>query len=257
MNAPLPAAATLGARAGSPSPDEAWRALHQAASLPYRSAGRFAWHFARGKLGRDPVFRALLERGDVPAGAHVLDIGCGQALFASLLSAVDAQLANSGWPAAWPAAPARTHYTGIELMPRDIARAQAALGGSGDRARLVCADMRQAELPASDVVLLMDVLHYIDIAAQDALLARVRNTLRPRGRLLMRVGDAARKRSFAFSQWVDHSVTRLRGHAAAPTWGRPLDAWAGRLQQLGFVVQRLPMNRGTPFPNMLLVGDLA
>ena len=25
---------------------------------PYRKAGNFAWHFARGKLGRDPVFRA-------------------------------------------------------------------------------------------------------------------------------------------------------------------------------------------------------
>jgi SAM-dependent methyltransferase len=256
MNAPMPSAATLGARTGSPSPDEAWRALHRAASLPYRSAGRFAWHFARGKLGRDPVFRALLERGDVPAGARVLDIGCGQALFASLMRAVDAQVAGGGWPAAWPAAPARTHYTGIELMPRDMARARAALG-SGDRAHLVCADMRRAELPASDVVLLLDVVHYIDIAAQDALLARVRDALRPRGRLLMRVGDAARRRSFAISQWVDHSVTRLRGHAAAPTYGRALDAWAGRLQQLGFAVQQVPMSRGTPFPNVLLVGDLA
>ena len=38
----------------------AWRRLLDRASAPYRGAGRFAWHFARGKLGHDPVFRHLL-----------------------------------------------------------------------------------------------------------------------------------------------------------------------------------------------------
>jgi hypothetical protein len=58
-----------------------------AACAPYRRSGRFAWHFARGKLGRDPVFRGMLERGDLPASARVVDIGCGQGLLASLLQA--------------------------------------------------------------------------------------------------------------------------------------------------------------------------
>ena len=40
-----------------------WQTLRDMASAPYRSAGRFAWHFARGKLGMDPVFRHLLSRG--------------------------------------------------------------------------------------------------------------------------------------------------------------------------------------------------
>ena len=42
---------------------QARRALIGRASAPYRPSGRFAWHFARGKLNRDPVFTALFERG--------------------------------------------------------------------------------------------------------------------------------------------------------------------------------------------------
>ena len=34
--------------------DAAWRALLDDATAPYRQAGGYAWHFARGKLGRDP-----------------------------------------------------------------------------------------------------------------------------------------------------------------------------------------------------------
>ena len=41
-------------------PQPAWRALVEAASAQYRAADKFAWHFARGKLGGDPVFRHVL-----------------------------------------------------------------------------------------------------------------------------------------------------------------------------------------------------
>ena len=62
--------------------DAVWRQLHQAASDPYRRTGMFGWQFARGKLARDPVFRAVLQRGLIRPRAQVLDIGCGQGLLA-------------------------------------------------------------------------------------------------------------------------------------------------------------------------------
>jgi len=237
--------------------DTFWRDLHDAACAPYRSAGRFAWHFARGKLGRDPVFRALLERGDLPANARVLDIGCGQGLLASLLAAIDIRAARGRWPAAWPAAPAGARYHGIELMARDVARAEAALAHLNPRPEFTCGDMCRVALPASDVVVILDVLHYVDHDAQDALLARVRDALAPRGRLLLRVGDADSRRGFVTSQWVDRIVTWTRGHRVPPTYGRPLAAWIASLRRIGFTVQDLPMSRGTPFANVLLVAELA
>lgn len=248
-----------------PQPDATWRALHEQACAPYRRSGRFAWHFARGKLGHDPVFRGLLQRGDLtghgraggPLGTlRVVDIGCGQGLLSSLLQACNDAAAQGRWPAAWPAAPQAVAYTGIELMPRDVARAEAAVGTLPLKPRFVCADMRHADLPACDVVVILDVLHYVDHGDQAALLRRVHQALGARGRLLLRVGDMHSRRGFAISQWVDRVVTSVRGHRVPPTWGRSVVDWTALLQGLGFAVQAVPMSQGTPFANVLLVADV-
>ena len=234
----------------------AWARLLDRASEPYRGAGRFAWHFARGKLGHDPVFRHLLASGLIPQDARVLDIGCGQGLLASLLRACAAMRASGEWPQAWPPPPAARQLTGIELMPRDVERARAALGEGGGT-RFVCGDMRTEAFPPCDTVVILDVLHYIPHTEQDAVLRRVRDALAPGGRLLLRVGDAGARRGFAISQWVDRMVTRVRGHTVAPVYGRTLAEWIAQLRQLGLQVEPRPMSQGTPFANVLLVAQRA
>jgi O-methyltransferase domain len=241
----------------TPNADTAWRRLHDAATARYRASGRFAWHFARGKLGRDPVFRGMLERGDMSGRTRIVDIGSGQSLLASLFESCNELVAAGAWPAGWPAAPRAVAYTGIELMPRDVDRARAALAGLKLPTTFLCADMREAPLPACDLVVILDVLHYVDHAAQEALLVRVRDALGPQGRLLLRIGDMASGRGFAVSQWVDRVVTMVRGHSVPPTWGRTVAEWSALLQRLGFAVQPVPMSEGTPFANVLLVADRA
>ena len=105
--------------------------------------------------------------------------------------------------------------------------------------------------------MILDVLHYVDLDAQEEVLRRVRDALAPGGRLLLRVGDASSRRGFAVSQWVDRTVTRVRGHKVSPTWGRTLEQWKSLLTRLGFALQSVPMSQGTPFANVLLVADLA
>jgi hypothetical protein len=102
----------------------------------------------------------------------------------------------------------------------------------------------------------LDVLHYVDHAAQQRVLEKIRDALRPHGRLLLRVGDMASRRGFAVSQWVDRLVTWVRGHRVPPTWGRSVAEWSDALRGLGFAVQPVPMSAGTPFANVLLVADL-
>lgn len=238
------------------NPSQAWTSLRERACAPYRAAGRFAWHFARGKLSMDPVFRHLIEAGHIQPGAHVLDIGCGQGLLASLLTSSGAQARAGRWPAAWPPAPAPVQVTGIELMPRDVERARAALAPLGAQARFVCGDMRDTAFPPADAVVILDVLHYITIAEQNAVLARVRAALPPGGLLLLRVGDAAARRGFAVSQWVDAVVTRVRGHRVLPQYGRTLAEWSAELTRLGFAVSSRPMSAGTPFANVLLIAKV-
>ena len=238
--------------------DAAWHRLHDAATEPYRRAGRFAWHFARGKLGRDPVFRGMLERGLIgPDRARIVDIGSGQSLIASLLTVATAMQADGQWPRTWPSTPPRLHYTGIELMSSDATRARESLGHLVPAPEILCADMRTAALPPCDLVVILDVLHYVDLDAQEGVLRRVRDALSPGGRMLLRIGDASSTRGFAVSQWVDRTVTRVRGHKVSPTWGRTLEQWKTLLARLGFTLQVMPMSEGTPFANVLLVADLA
>ncbi len=234
-------------------PDAAWRRIHAAACAPYRAAGHFAWHFARGKLARDPVFRVALERGWLGRAAHILDLGCGQGLLASLLIAAQQAAHERRWPSSWSAAPDPRAIHGIELMAKDVARARAALG---TRADIVAGDIRQSELPRADTVVLLDVLHYIDLDDQERLLTRIRRTLGAGGRLLCRVGDTAAGRRHRISQIADWLVTRSRGHPVAPRHTRSIDAWRESLARRGFIVETLPMSQGTPFANVLLLARL-
>ena len=227
--------------------------LIAAAAAPYRAAGRFAWHFARGKLGGDPAFAGLLERGLIPDGERLLDLGCGQGLLASWLLAARTQHVAGNWPPAWPAPPRLAAITGIELMPRDVARARAALG---EAATFFTGDIRSAEFGRAHAIVILDVLHYIGVEDQDAVLRQSRDALLPSGTLLLRVGDAGGGWGFRWSNWVDHTVMFARGHGYVRLYCRRLADWIEALEALGFRVETIPMSTGTPFANVLLVAKL-
>jgi SAM-dependent methyltransferase len=241
----------MAATGAAPAHARAWRAIVDAARAPYRHAGRFAWHFAKGKLDGDPVFRHLLQAGLIEPRARVLDIGCGQGLLASLLLAADATAHDGGWPAGWAPVPRAVQVTGIDMNPRDIERAQAALGPA---ATFIRGDMRTTDFPPADAVVILDALHYIGPADQDALLQRARDALRPCGVLVLRVGDAGSAARFALGQAIDKVSRWLRGDGWTALAGRSANDWVARLQALGFDVDRRPMNGRPPFANVLLVG---
>jgi SAM-dependent methyltransferase len=224
--------------------------LASVAAERYRPAGRFAYYFARGKLGRDPVFAALLARGLIPEGARLLDLGCGQGLLAAWLEAARASHRGGQWPEAWPAPPRLGAFRGIELMPREVERARRALGAL---AQIDCADIRSAAYGEADVVIVLDVLHYMEPATQEQVLQRVRASIGPAGVLLLRVGNAAGGWRFGVSRWVDGAVLYLRGHRQRRRYCRTLPAWSAILTNCGFTAWAIPMSAGTPFANVLLV----
>ena len=224
--------------------------LIDAAARRYAPAGRFALHFARSKLRVDPVFGELLRRGLLPDGARLLDLGCGQALLSALLLAARDEHRGGRWPAGWPPPPARLALAGIEARARDVRRARVALG---DEAGIEQGDLRAAPLPSSDVVVLLDVLHYLEPCAQDALLERIAGALAPGGLLLARVGDIGSEFAAAVSGFVDHLATLARGEGIHRHHRRALADWIAAIERQGFTVRPEPMSRGTPFANVLLV----
>lgn len=226
------------------------RTLIDRATQPYRPAGNFARHFARGKLKGDPVFLGLLEHGLIPDCTRLIDLGCGQGLLASWLLEARALYESGNWPAHWPAAPKVKNYWGLELMPRDVERARAALG---DRAHFEHGDIRTADLGRADVAIILDVLHYIDYDAQEDVLRRVRAALPTGGLFITRIGDAAGGLPFYFSNWVDRAAFFLRGHRSYKLYCRTLSEWLEVLERNGFRVAPLPMHKGTPFVSVMLV----
>lgn len=226
--------------------------LLDAATEPYRKGGLFTYHFARGKLSRDPVFAFLLQQGLIGKDAEVVDIGCGQGLLASLLTAVSlAKSRRPGWPIAHPL----KGYFGVDLMQTDISRATAALGHLSPRVRFAQGDMCECAFPTCNVAVILDVLHYVPIEAQNAVIDRVIAALRADGRLLLRIADQRGGLGFLVSQWVDRVVTRIRGHRVTPSFCRPLADWVLLLHGKGLNVQVIPMHVGTPFANILLRAD--
>jgi SAM-dependent methyltransferase len=233
--------------------DPVLASLVDAASDPYRAAGHFAWHFARGKLSRDPAFAAILRRGLLTDSARILDLGCGQGLLASWLLAAQASRLAGKWPADWPPPPAPAQLLGVEINPREVARARVALG---ERARVLHGDIRHVDYGSVDAIVILDVLHYTDHTSQEAVLERARGALAPRGVLLLRVGDAEGGLGFALSKLADRTVALIRRHSLQPLSCRPAREWRSLLTRLGFLTEALPMSQGTPFSNVLLVGKL-
>jgi SAM-dependent methyltransferase len=213
------------------------RRLVDEASARYRSAGRFAYYFARGKLSGDPAFGSIVHQGWIKPGSRVLDLGCGQGLLASLLLAADHGC----------------RVRGIELLPAEADRARKALG---DAAEIVCSDIRSEDFGRIDAAVILDVMHYIDYPEQDQVLERLRAALAPDGLLLLRVGDADGGLRFRYSNLIDHLVFYFRGNRRGRLFCRPLPAWRNALESLGFQVDVVPLSHGTLFANVLLKARL-
>lgn len=226
-----------------------FRELVDAAARPYRPCGRHAWHFAKGKLAGDPVFRHLLSYPLLPDRGRLLDLGCGQGVLTALLRAAADQHASGKWPAEWPAPPSALVTRGVELSPRRVRIAKAALGSDA----VTQGDIRDTELPRCDAIVILDVLLYLDRDEQAAVLARCAEALNPDGLLILREADADGGLPFQITRWAERIACAARGRWHQPLTYRPAAEWSELLSSLGFTTEALPMSQGTPFANTLFI----
>jgi SAM-dependent methyltransferase len=226
------------------------RELLSAASDPYRAAGRFAYHYAHGKLAHDPVYEAILARGLLARRALVLDLGCGQGLLAALLVAARSAWTSGEWPDHWPPPPQPSIIRGIELVARYVERAHRALAC---RAEFVTGDVRRVDFGSADGIVILDVLHYLEYADQCGILERAHKALSGGGILLLRIGNAAGGIRFALGKWVDQMVLLVSGRGLKALHCRSVAEWRDLLSSIGFESQTVPMSSGTPFANVLII----
>lgn len=230
--------------------DPQCRQLLEAATRPFTAAGRYARHFASGKLRYDPVFFGLLRRGLLPERGRLLDLGCGQGILMTLLTEARRLFQAGQWPQGWPAPPSGLEMHGIELRETPVRSARWALGSA---ATVRLQDVRKAAFPASSVVVILDVLLYLDDAEQRRILERVAAALEPGGLLLLREADADAGFYFQVTRWTERIMAIGRGQLWQKLHYRGARQWIDLLRELGFTVEAEPMSERTPFCNVLFV----
>lgn len=181
----------------------------------YRLLEAYPRLFARFKLKADPLFRelpALLAKHQMIR--TVLDIGCGY-----------------GVPACWcleylPAC----RVIGIDPDPERVRAAARATGERGTMLTGSAPALEGVHRPV-DVILLLDMLHYLDDAQLEATLRRCCSLLADNGLLIMRsVIRPPGKRSWYW--FVEDCRVRLSGGRA---WYRSTEEMTAFMSQCGFV----------------------
>jgi uncharacterized protein (DUF2062 family)/SAM-dependent methyltransferase len=223
--------------------------LREEAARRYLDAGMLHWEFVRGKLRYDPLYFNLLRQGFFPGQGLLLDLGCGRGIVFSLLLAAQEIAARGLYPAGWAPPPRGLTFHGIEGRPKTAAAARTALAGA---AEIETAELPAAELPAARAILLLDVLHYLSAAGQEALLAKAAAALLPGGVLLIRDADAAAGRRFTATRVQERLCALARGQWRQRFHYRSAGEWRELLARRGLSVDMHPMAMGTPYANVLL-----
>jgi hypothetical protein len=96
------------------------------------------------------------------------------------------------------------------------------------------------------------VLHYMSVAAQEALLARVARAIEPGGVLLIRDADAAGGWRFLAVRIQERFATIARRQPRQRFHYRSARELLDLLASLGFAAEVEPMGMGTPYANVLI-----
>jgi SAM-dependent methyltransferase len=161
----------------------------------FRHLEAFPRVFARFKILYDPMFPRLADF--LKPGWRLLDVGCGYAV-----------------PAAW----LLTLYPDLELIACDpiAERARIAARVLGERAKVLAVGALDLPLDhvEADAVLLLDVLHHLQDKEVVELLSRLKASLSPQGRLIIRLTLPGA--TFSLFRFVEES--RLLFSGAKPCW---------------------------------------
>jgi SAM-dependent methyltransferase len=196
----------------------------------YGSAPRGDRFYVSFKLRLDPVLRELTRLG--PFGS-VLDAGCGRGQLGICL--IEAGLVSQ--------------LVGFDYDARKVALASAA----APEAQFVTADAESFAFSQVDTVLLVDVLHYLEPEAQDALLLRAVSALAVGGRILVREVGGKRPGGSWLTRSLEHLGAKLGINRARTLSFRPLEELTRVLERLGLECQTADASQGTPLSNSLIV----
>jgi uncharacterized protein (DUF2062 family) len=209
-------------------------ALDRVAARYATKGSRAAYHYVRSKLAGDPIARRVAGLGATDALGDVIDAGCGRGQLGVLLLELGVA----------------AHVTGFDWDEKKLAIATRAAEGLSAIFRN--GDLREPIAEPADTALLIDVLHYLTSAEQDAVL---RNVARAGRRLvLVRELDPDRGWRSTVTRLQEAVTTGLGYNRGARVNVRPIRELTQVLEAEGFAVEVSPCWGATPFSNVLIVG---
>jgi uncharacterized protein (DUF2062 family) len=229
---------------------ESWfDTLREETSKRYLDAGMFHWEFVRGKLKYDPMYRAILVSGLLPDEGTLVDLGCGRGILLALIqSATEMRSGHEALSALGPP-PRALKLRGVEQR-EDLARV--ARAATHDAATIETEDLSDYQPPPAEVVLLLDVLHYLSADRQVGLIRRIAAAVPRGGLLLLREPDASLGLRFLWTRISERLCAVFRRRGRQSFHYRTGEEWCELLESLGFETGQSEMWSGTPFGNVLI-----
>ncbi len=239
----LPSGAPAWVRAAERVAERYAVGLEADAGVNAYAATRAHFHYVRIKLATDPVAQLVASSAGEREGAlgEVLDLGAGRGQLAIAL--VELRRAKRVVGVDWDGAK-------VEAGRRAIA------AGPTLPIELVERDVRLFETDATfDTVLLIDVLHYLALDEQDALLERAARAVASGGRIVVREADTERGLRSVLTRLEERVFTALGVNRGERVELRSARSIADRLSSHGLSARVLPAWGRTPFSNVAIVAE--
>jgi 2-polyprenyl-3-methyl-5-hydroxy-6-metoxy-1,4-benzoquinol methylase len=156
----------------------------------------------------------------LPRAGRVLDLGCGNGLFAAILKL---------------GSPERT-ITGFDLDDKKIAVAQATFKDWSGMIFSV-GDLIHSDYPAADIITIIDVLYLIPLEAQEAILRKCLAALPPGGVLAAKDMDTRPRWKYAWNMLQETLAVKVIGFTLGSRFHfQSREKFTALLDRLGFDV---------------------
>jgi uncharacterized protein (DUF2062 family)/trans-aconitate methyltransferase len=194
-------------------------------ALPVRS-------FVRWKLRLDRIFE-LLANENLGSGT-VVDLGCGYGITLSFVTFGDNH----------------RRLVGCDVDAHRIAVARQALGSLN--ADVTVADIRHFVVPPAGLILILDVLQYLSVDEQSALLKRCCSALAPGGTLVFRVHDREHGVRSKITMALERLIFASKGDGLRPRM-LSIAEYRGALENAGMQVEERHFRNRLPLAHVLFV----
>ena len=182
----------------------------------------------------DPIYRDLMTLGG--GFGHVVDIGCGRGQLAALL--LETGMA--------------TRVTGFDWNRTHLDQARAALSGLCFEGHMRDLAIDQS-VPDADTIMTIDVLYQLTSEVQYRLLDASGRAAR--SQWLVRTPDSGWGARGAVAIAAERLTRRFLPSSGAFVNPLKLSDIGARMVEAGFAVEAAPSFHGTPFANVLLLGQ--